>query len=118
MPRRRVIARVVAALSSPERPVGLDRARIERQMRNLALDHVAERIDDSGYLERLGQLRVDLATVDVTPRGDLPAKRAVEWLQVLADTWSRPTFPRPGRTCYTPSMTGSSSWAGRSSRHA
>ena len=88
-----VIARVVAALSSPNRPVGLDRARIERQMRDLALDHVAEWIDDSGYLERLGRLRVDLATVDVTLRGDLPAKRAVEWLQVLADTWVKADVP-------------------------
>jgi hypothetical protein len=88
-----VIARVVAALSSAERPVGLDRARIERQMRELALDHVAERIDDSGYLERVGQLRLDLATVDATPRGDLPAKRAVEWLRILADTWLQADVP-------------------------
>jgi DNA invertase Pin-like site-specific DNA recombinase len=89
----RIIARVVAALSSAERPVGLDRARIERQMRDLALDHVAQRIDDSGYLERLGHLRVDLATVDATPRSDLPAKRAVEWLRVLADTWVKADVP-------------------------
>ncbi len=88
-----VIARVVAALGSADRPIGLDRARIERQMRDLALDHVAERIDDSAYLERLGQLRVDLATVDTTPRGDLPAKRAVHWLRVLADTWVNADVP-------------------------
>jgi len=88
-----IIARVVAALSSAERPVGLDRARIERQMRELSSDHLAERIDDSGYLERLGQLRSDLANVDATPRGDLPAKRAVEWLRVLADTWVKADVP-------------------------
>jgi len=88
-----VIARVVAALGSPDRPVGLDRARIERQMRDLALDHVAERIDDSAYLERLGQFRVDLATLDATPRGDLAAKRAVQWLRVLADTRIRADVP-------------------------
>jgi hypothetical protein len=88
-----VIARVVAALGSPDRPVGLDRARIERQMRDLALDHVAERIDDSAYLERLGRLRVDLATVDATPRGDLHARRAVEWLRVLADAWVNADVP-------------------------
>jgi hypothetical protein len=80
-----VIARVVAALGSPGRPVGLDRARIERQMRDLTLDHVAERIDDSAYLERLGHFRADLATMDTTPRGELAANRAVEWLRVLAD---------------------------------
>jgi hypothetical protein len=62
-------------------------------MRDLALDHVAERIDDSAYLERLGQLRVDLGTVDTTPRGDLPAKRAVHWLRVLADTWVNADVP-------------------------
>ena len=62
-------------------------------MRELALDHVAERIDDSGYLERLGQLRSDLATVDATPRGDLPAKRAVEWLRILAETWVQADVP-------------------------
>jgi hypothetical protein len=83
----------VAALGSPDRPVGLDRARIERSMRDLALDHVAERIDDSAYLERLGQFRVDLATLDATPRGDLHAKRAVDWLRVLADTWVNADIP-------------------------
>ena len=88
-----VIARVVAALGSPDRPVGLDRARIERQMRDLALDHVAERIDDSAYLDRLGHFRTDLATVDTTPRGELAAKRAVEWLRVLADTWVNADVP-------------------------
>jgi hypothetical protein len=88
-----VIARVVAALGSPDRPVGLDRARIERQMRDLALDHVAERIDDSAYLERLGHFRTDLATVDTTPRGELAANRAVEWLRVLADTWVNADVP-------------------------
>ena len=88
-----VIARVVAALGSPDRPVGLDRARIERKMRDLALDPVAERIDDSAYLERLGQFRTDLATMDTTPRGELAAQRAVEWLRVLADTWVNADVP-------------------------
>jgi hypothetical protein len=106
---------VVAALGSPDRPVGLDRARIERLMRDLALDHVAQRIDDSAYLERLGQFRVDLATVDATPRGDLAAKRAVQWLRVLADTWSPPTSQRLQPTCSTRSTSASSSWVARSS---
>jgi len=74
-----IIARAVAALGSPDRPVGLDRARIERLMRDLAPDPVARRIDDSVYLGSLGQFRVDLATLDATPRGDLAAKRAVHW---------------------------------------
>lgn len=88
-----IIARVVAALGSPDRPVGIDRGRIERQMRDLALDHVAERIDDAAYLDRLGQLRVDLATHEATPRDGVPAKRAVEWLRVLAETWVTAEVP-------------------------
>jgi hypothetical protein len=48
---------------------------------------------NSAYLERLGQFRVALATVDATPRGDLSAKRAVEWLRVLADTWVNADVP-------------------------
>jgi hypothetical protein len=62
-------------------------------MRNLALDHVAERIDDSAYLERRGHLRVDLAALDAIPRGDLPARRAVGWLRVLAETWANADAP-------------------------
>ena len=62
-------------------------------MRDLALDHVAERIDDSAYLERVGQFRPDLATMDTTPRGELAAKRAVEWLRVLAETWVAAEVP-------------------------
>jgi hypothetical protein len=63
-------------------------------MRDLALDHVAQRIDDSAYLERLGQFRTDLATMDTTPRGELTAKRAVQWLRVLADTWVNADVPK------------------------
>ncbi len=59
----------------------------------MSLDHVAERIDDSAYLERLGQFRTDIATVDATPRGELAAQRAVEWLRVLADTWVNADVP-------------------------
>jgi hypothetical protein len=88
-----IIARVVAALGSPDRPVGLDRARIERQMRDLALDHVAERIDAAAYLDRLGQLRADLATHEATPRDGVPARRAVELLLVLAETWATAEVP-------------------------
>ena len=61
-------ARVVAALGSAERPVTLDRARLERQMRDLALEHVGGKLDDATYLERLAQLREDVATLATTRR--------------------------------------------------
>jgi hypothetical protein len=88
-----IIARVVAAKGSPDRPVGLDRARVERQMRDLALDHVAERIDYAAHLDRLGQLRADLAAMDTTPRDGVSVKRAAEWLRVLAETWATAEVP-------------------------
>ncbi len=47
------IGAVVAALGSAPRPVTLDRARIDRQIRELALDHAAGRLEDDVYLERL-----------------------------------------------------------------
>ncbi len=44
-------------LSAGERPVAMDRARLERQMRELALEHAAARIDDAAYLARMADLR-------------------------------------------------------------
>ena len=51
------IARVVATLGSAERPVTLDRVRLEQQMRELAIDHVDGKVSDEVYLERLKDLR-------------------------------------------------------------
>lgn len=39
-------AQVTAVLSASDRPVTMDRARLERQMRELALEHAAARLDD------------------------------------------------------------------------
>ncbi len=47
------IGAVVASLGSGPRPVALDQARIERQIRELALEHAAGRLEDATYLERL-----------------------------------------------------------------
>jgi len=72
-----VIARVVAALGGARRPVAIDRARIERQMRDLALEHVGGGIGDETYLERLKQLRATLAATEDTAQEGVPAERAV-----------------------------------------
>jgi len=82
-----VIARVVAALGASQRPVSLDRARIERQMRDLAMEHVNGRIDDVAYLERLAQLRTDLESAGKTTKTQVAAERSVEWLRALGETW-------------------------------
>jgi hypothetical protein len=81
------IAAVVAALGSADRPVTIDRGRIERQMRDLALDHARGAFDDAAYLDRMGHLRSALAAVDREQRVGVPAERAVAWLRALAETW-------------------------------
>ena len=88
-----VIARVVAALGSTVRPVAIDRSRIERQMRELALDHVGGEISDETYLARLKRLRESLAEVEQTAQVGVPADRAVEWLRALAETWQGADVP-------------------------
>ena len=88
-----VIAVVVAALGSTVRPVAIDRSRIERQMRELALDHVGGGISDETYLERMKRLRTSLAEVEETAQVGVPADRAVEWLRALAETWQQADVP-------------------------
>ena len=61
--------------------VEIDRARIERQIRELALEHAGGRLGDDTYLARLEALREQRdALVERTAAG-LPGHRAVEWLR-------------------------------------
>jgi hypothetical protein len=76
-------------LSANERPVTMDRARLERQVRELAMEHAAARLDDAEYLARMARLRGDLEIVEAQPARDLPARRATEWLDALAETWQK-----------------------------
>jgi hypothetical protein len=87
------LAAVVAAIGSSERPVVIDRARIERQMRDLALEHVAGGLGDETYLERLKRLRATLAAVEEAALDGVPAERAVAWLRALAETWAVADVP-------------------------
>jgi hypothetical protein len=79
-------AQIVALLSAGERPVSMDRARLERQMRELAPDHAAARIDDREYLARMARLRGELEAIGTQRAHELPAQRALEWLDSLAET--------------------------------
>ena len=65
----------------------MDRARLERQMRELALEHAAAHLDDGEYLARMTHLRGELEFVGARPARDLPARRATEWLDALAESW-------------------------------
>lgn len=82
------IGAVVGALGSAPRPVKLDRARIDRQMRDLALDHAAGRLEDAVYLDRLRGLRESKESLEVNANGGISAEVALAWLRALSSTWS------------------------------
>jgi hypothetical protein len=69
----------LAALGSTSQPVAIDRARIDRQIRELALEQAGLLGDDTDRT-RLRALRDQRdAIVERTAPG-LPGQRAVEWL--------------------------------------
>jgi len=69
---------VVAALGSTSQPVAIDRARIDRQIRELALEHAGGLLGDDTDRTRLRALRDQRdAIVERTAPG-LPGHRAVE----------------------------------------
>jgi DNA invertase Pin-like site-specific DNA recombinase len=84
-----VRAQITAVLAAGDRPATMDRVRLERQMRELALEHAAARLDDAEYLARMARLRGELEIVGAQPARDLPARRATEWLDALAESWQK-----------------------------
>jgi hypothetical protein len=84
---------VVAALGSSRQPVAIDKVRIERQMRELALEHAAGRLEDAVYLERLHELRDTRESLERTSADGITAERAVAWLRALSETWRAAEVP-------------------------
>ena len=87
------IAKVVATLTTAERPVTLDKLRLERELRLVAMDHVDGRTSDETYLSRHAELKARLAAFEEPQAGLVPAKRAVEWLRALGETWRSADVP-------------------------
>jgi DNA invertase Pin-like site-specific DNA recombinase len=81
------IAAVVAALGSTQRPIAIDRARLERQLREVALAHAAESLSDNEYLARHADLLAQRASLGDAGTIGVSSERAVEWLRVLGTTW-------------------------------
>ena len=71
----------------------MDRARLERQMRDLALEHAAGRLEDAVYLERLHKLREAKENLERTSADGISPERAVEWLRELSATWRAAEVP-------------------------
>ena len=80
------MASVVAALGSNKQPVAIDRARIERQIRELALEHAGGLLGDDAYLTRLKALREQRDAITERTATGLPEQRAVEWLRALSES--------------------------------
>ena len=88
------LASVVAALGSHQQPVAIDRARIDRQIRELALEHATGGLGDDTYLARLKALREQRdAIVERTAPG-LPGHRAVEWLRAIGEAMQSSDVPK------------------------
>ena len=75
---------MVAALGGAPRPVALDRARIDRQIRELALEHAAGHLEDEVYLERLHELRDAKENLERTSTDGISPERAVEAYTLMA----------------------------------
>lgn len=88
------MASVVAALGSQHQPVAIDRARIDRQIRELALEHAGGLLGDDTYLTRLKVLREQRDAVVERIAQGLPGHRAVEWLRALSESLQTETYRR------------------------
>jgi hypothetical protein len=74
----------VMVLSAPEtRPIDVNRVRLERMKRELALDHAAGRLDDKTYLAQIAVLRAEATRID---SGEVVAK-----LWAIPETWAKAT---------------------------
>ena len=71
----------------------IDRARIDRQIRELALDHAAGALGDDAYLARLEALRGQRDALTERTVVGLSGHRAVEWLRALGETVQRSDVP-------------------------
>ena len=80
------MASFVAALGSNRQPVAIDRARIDRQIWELALEHAAGLLGDDACLTRLKALHEQRDTITERTAAGLPGHRAVEWLRALGES--------------------------------
>jgi len=87
------IAAVVSTLTSRKRPVAIERGRIDRQLRELALDHVAGNVDDAAYLAQSATLRGQRDALVAEQASTVSAERAVEWLRAIGQAIRRADLP-------------------------
>ena len=87
------IASVVAALVSNQQPA-IDRARVDRQIRELALEHATGDLGDGTYLTRLKVLREQRDAIVERSAAGLPGSCAVEWLRAIGEAIQTADVPK------------------------
>ena len=88
------VERIVRVLSTPPaHPVDVNRARLDRMKRELALDHAAGRIDDRAYLAQIAVLREEAMKIDAGERSGnaIAPDKVVAKLRALPQTWAKAT---------------------------
>ena len=72
----------------------MDRARTDRRIRELALEHAAGDLADDAYLARLKALREARDALAEGSGSGVPAQRAIEWLRALAESIQQADVPK------------------------
>ena len=87
------MAAVVSSLGSTQRPITIERVRLERQLRELALEHAAEAIDDASYLTRAAQVRAQRDALAAEEKPSVPTERSFAWLRAFGDAIQHADVP-------------------------
>ncbi len=87
------LAAVVASLGSGPPSGRASQGEIERQIRELALEHGAGRLEYAVFLDRLRALREARESLEVNATGGISAAVAMAWLRALSSTWSEADVP-------------------------
>ncbi len=85
-------AKLTRALLARQAPVvDVTDRRIERMMKDLALEHVAGRIGDAAYLEQMARLRAESSTKPSVQPAPVDPQEAVTFIEGIAATWKLAT---------------------------
>jgi hypothetical protein len=88
------MAAVTAVLGSTRQPVEMDRVRIDRRIRELALEHAAGGLGDDAYLARMKALREARDAITERSTAGISGERAVKWLRALAESVELADVPK------------------------
>jgi hypothetical protein len=89
------LSAIVAAITQPDHAVvPIDRGRMERRFRELALDVAAGRMGERAFLAAMRRLNEeDAAVVDPRPRTAADGANAVEYIRNFAASWAKAKPP-------------------------